>query len=425
MNKKVIFIIFIIIVLGIGAFLYYKGAIFSKEVLKLDILGPETAQVGEEVEYTVQYKNNGKFILEKPKLIFDLPENSLTEDGKTKFVQNLNDIYPGALEFVKFKGRLLGKDGDLKTAKAVISYTPKNITVRYESETTFITKIDANLITLSFDLPTKIEQGESLQYAINYFSNIDYPLDSLSIKIEPTSEFKIISASPKSLDNMEWKLETLNKAEGGRINISGDVLASAGQPLIFSTSLGRWKNGNFIIIKQVTSQVQVSKPSLSISQRAYYYDSDIQNSGPIPPQVSEPTTYTIGWEINNYFKGVKNVKVRAVLPENINLTGQIAPISQVSKFSFDSISREIVWFAGDIGANADITAPTKFYFQVSLTPNESQKGSVAPLIGVVQISGENEFVDTPITSQYLELDTGSPDDVNSGIVVARPPNPLD
>ena len=158
MSKKILLILFIIIVVVFGGFLYYREGMFSKEILKLEILGPDTAKIGDEIEYTVQYKNNGNFVLEQPKLTFILPDNSLTEDGKTILTQNLNDIYPGAQESVKFKARLLGKDGDLKTAKASLSYVPKNITAPFESNTTFITKIDSTPITLDFDLPTKAEQ---------------------------------------------------------------------------------------------------------------------------------------------------------------------------------------------------------------------------------------------------------------------------
>src|SRR3989344_2385623 len=184
MSKRIFLIIFIIIVVGFVVFLFYREGMFSKEILKLEILGPETAKIGDEIEYTVKYKNNGNFVLEKPKLTFILPDNSLTEDGKTMLVQNLNDIYPGNQDSVKFKARLLGKDGDLKTAKASLSYVPKNITATYESDTTFITKIDSTPFTLDFDLPTKVERGKNLQYSINYFSNVDYPLENLSIKID-------------------------------------------------------------------------------------------------------------------------------------------------------------------------------------------------------------------------------------------------
>lgn len=553
MSKKILLILVIIIVVVGSAFFLYRASMFSKEILRLEILGPDNAKVGEEIEYSVVYKNNGNFVLEKAKLTFILPDNSLTEDSRTMFIQNLNDIYPGNQQSVKFKARLLGKDGDFKTAKASVSYVPKNITATYESDTTFITKVDASPITLSFDLPTKAEQGKTLQYSINYFSNVDYPLENLSIKVDAVPGFDITSASPTSLDNSEWKLKTLNKAQGGRINIAGMVSGNNNQNLTFSASLGRWQSGNFIVIKQVSADVQVIQPllfisqqvngsasyvaspgetlryqifftnigstpfdglfavakldgqafdmstlqsddggqvqpndnmivwdqsqvaqlrhlgvqqqgqirfsvkvrsdwnpsatdgnsttisdsvnisqitqkftikvssGLIISQKGYFKSDDISNTGLIPPKVGKATTYTINWEIKNYFSQEKNVKVKATLPKNISLTGRIRPEDEMKNFSFDSASRQIVWSAGDIPAGTGVTGdPVTLSFQVSLTPDISQKGFVAQLIGPAQVSGENQFTNTIITSQDSGVDTSLPNDFSSsggGIVV--------
>ncbi len=521
---------------------------FSKEILKLEILGPNTAKIGDEIEYTVQYKNNGNFILQHAILTFELPDNSLTEDGKVIFTQNLNDINPGDQKSVTFKGRLLGNDGDLKIAKAALSYVPKNITATYESDATFTTKIDASPIVLDFDLPTRVEQGKDLQYSINYFSNVDYPLENLSIKINPTPGFDFESADPTSLDNSEWKLQTLNKSQGGRINITGKVSADVNQNLTFSAELGMWQDGNFIVIKQASVNVQVIQPlilinqkvngsdsyvaspgetlhyqifftnigstpfdgltmavkldslaldmstmqagnggqvqsgdnvilwnnskvqqlnhldaqeegevdfsvkvksdwdtsgtdvnnitindevdisqatqkftikvnsGLVLSQKGYYQSPDIQNSGPTPPQVGKTTTYTISWEIKNYFSNTNDVKVKATLPKNVSLTGHILPQGQSSNFSFDSVSREIVWSAGDVAAGTGVSGnPVTLSFQVSLIPDISQKGFPAQLIGLAQISGENQFTNTTITAEAPAVDTSLPDDFfNSG-----------
>ena len=104
------------------------------------------------------------------------------------------------------------------------------------------------------------------------------------------------------------------------------------------------------------------------------------------------------------------------MPENVSLTGQILPTNESSNFSFDSASREIVWSAGDIQAGTGVNGdPVSLYFQVSLTPNSSQKGSAAPLIGQAQITGENQFTNTTITTQDSGITTSLPDDfANSG-----------
>ena len=266
-KRNKIIIVVVVVALLIGGFLYLKGGIFSKEILKLEILGKDTAKAGDEIEYTIKYKNNGNFVLQSPKLTFDLPENSLTENTSVRTRQDLEDIYPGDEEFVKVKVRLLGKEGDLKVARASLSYVPKNLTARYESNTTFTTKLQDAPMTLDFDLPSKVEQGKELSYSINYFSNIDYPLENLSLKVDPVNGFEIISTDPKSLDGFEWKLKTLNKAQGGRITIKGKVLATKDQKLTFVAKLGKWQNGNFIVIKEKSVDVAVIQPLLYISQQ--------------------------------------------------------------------------------------------------------------------------------------------------------------
>src|SRR3989339_223381 len=546
MNKKTTFIILtVMLAVGLVIFLLYRSSMFSKGILRLEILGPEMAKIGDEIEYVVRYKNNGNFTLEKPKLIFYMPENSLTEDGKTIINQDLKDIYPGGEEIVKIKTRLLGKEGDLKTAKASLSYTPKNLTVKYESDTTFTTKIDSVPVTLDFDLPSKAEKGKSLQYSINYFSNVDYPLENLSLKISFASGFDFSSSDPVSLDNSEWKLQTLNKAQGGRVSIKGNISADASQNLTFSAELGMKQNGNFIVIKQATKDVQVIQPlllitqqingssdyvaspgetlnyqiffrnigstpfdnlfavvkidglafdlpslqvqdgqaqsndnmivwdstqapqlrrldvqqqaevdftikvksdwlpsvsdsenavitdtvnisqitqkfttkvnsGLAISQKGYYNDSGISNSGPIPPKAGKTTTYAINWEIKNYFSDAKNVKVKATLPAGVSLTGKITPQDESANFSYDSASHEIVWSAGDILAGTGVNGdPVTLSFQISLTPTNSQKGSAAQIIEQVQISGENQFTNTLTPAQDSGISTSLPDDFSN------------
>jgi hypothetical protein len=121
------------------------------------------------------------------------------------------------------------------------------------------------------------------------------------------------------------------------------------------------------------------------------------------------TFYTIAWNISNYSSDMKNVKVKATLPPNVSLTGQILPTTETSNFSFDSQSRQIVWSAGDIPAGTGVSGdPVALYFQVALTPAASQTGGAAPLIGSASVSGENQFTNSVANS--------STSGVNSGVV---------
>jgi len=83
MKKKTIIVIVLIAVLLITAgYWYYKETIFSKSILKLEILGPENIPMGQEFEYTIKYKNNSNFTLQEPRLDFEYPESTINQEGK-------------------------------------------------------------------------------------------------------------------------------------------------------------------------------------------------------------------------------------------------------------------------------------------------------------------------------------------------------
>lgn len=253
--------------IGIAGFYYYHRNLYSRETLKLEILGPETAKMGEEIEYVVKYKNNGKVRLEEPRLIFEYPEHSLpTEQENLRITKELPDIYPGEEKSFHFKTRLFGKQGETKKARAFMSYRPKNLKVHYESETTFITQIEIVPITFEFDLSSRVESGRGLKFYLNYFSQVDYPLADISIRVEYPTGFQYIESSPPALEENNWDISFLNKTEGGRIEIEGILTGEVGEQKVFSATLGIWQEGELVVLKEIMKGVEIIEPSLHISQ---------------------------------------------------------------------------------------------------------------------------------------------------------------
>lgn len=548
------FIIFLIIVItlavGIVGFWYWKRNTYSKDILKLEILGPAEVAIAQEVEYTVKYKNNGNVRLEDPRLIFEFPENTLLPEGMTRrqeiSAEELGgDIYPGAENTFAFKGRLFGKEDDIKTAKVWLSFKPKNIKARYESANTLNTKIKSVPLTFDFDLPSKAEAGRDFKFSLNYFSALNYPLTNLGIKIDYPQNFEFIESTPKSLAKNEWEIPLLNRAEGGRIEIKGKLLGEAKEQKIFMATLGIWQEDDFILLKEATQGVEITKPGLNVFQmingddnytanagdllhyeiffrntgeepftdlflvarlegnafdlgtiksdvgqfnsgdnsiiwdwrkvgklrflnqgeegkvefwvnlkedlqvdnpqgrnfsvkdtvlvsqtkeefitkinskvavlqKVYFQDEIFGNSGPIPPRSGETTTFTIIWQAQNYYNDLKNVKIKAILPANVYLTGKIYPEESVSKFALDSKSREIVWTVKDSeimeAGTGVVNNPPMIAFQVALTPAFEQKGRTAQIIGEARLTGEDQWTEIIIEKRASAVDTTLPDD---------------
>lgn len=265
------FLVFIVIVLlaGVGAvgYWYWQQNQYSKEILKLEILGPELAQLGEEVEYSVKFKNNGKVRLEGPELTFEYPQNAIPQEGESqRVVKTLEDIYPGEERIVEFKARVFGKENDILKANAWLTYRPKNLKAQYESKTSTSCQIKFTPLTLDFDLPSKTEQGEEFEFSLNYFSNLDYILENLRVKIVYPEDFNFLSSQPRALDETEWLLPSLSKVDGGRITISGTLEGEESEKKIFQAQLGMVIDGEFIPLKEAVQPVEIITPTFYISQ---------------------------------------------------------------------------------------------------------------------------------------------------------------
>ena len=543
-------IIILIVILSVAGFWYYQRNIYSKESLRLEILGPEEAEMAQEIEYIVKYKNNGNIRLEEPKLIFEYPENSIVigeqnsaenqeasikEKESLRQEKKLEDIYPGQEQTFHFKARLLGNESEAKIAKVWLSYKPKNLKTRYESTTTFTTLIKSVPLTFEFDFPSKIDSGRKTVFRLNYFSNIDYPISDLRIKIEYPSGFEFFESQPKSIGKTEWDVPVLNRAEGGRIEISGILRGNIQESKIFKASLGIWQEGEFVLLKEAVKGIEITRPSiflscqingspqytaqpgdylnyevffkntgeeslenlflvvqlegealdfntiqtgigqfqkdsnsiiwdhvafprlrllgsmeegkvefwikvkddlavknplirakvslsqaqeefiikintkLAISQKGYFNEGPFKNYGLLPPQVGSATTYTIFWQAKNFYNDVKNLKVKANLPPQVRLTGEISP--KEAKFSFDPASREIVWEIGELAAGSGISSSgPEISFQVALTPDLSQRGKTAQLILQAKIIGEDIWTGEIVEAVAGQVTTSLPDD---------------
>ncbi len=272
MRSKV-FLILLIILIGLAglSFFIWQRNTYSKEVVKLEIIAPQEADVGEAIEYLIRIKNNGSVKLEDPQLIFELPSHSFAEENQgSKIIKTKKDfdgaIYPGEEKIFRIRAQLFGREGEAKEAKAILSYRPKNLTATYISTTSAVTIIKSIPLSFDFNLPSKIAAGKAFNFSINYFSSLDYPLNDVSIKVYYPVGFVFVESDPKGVANNEWTISVLNKAEGGKINIKGILHGEAGEERIFRAELGVWQDTDFVVLKTIEKRVEIIEPSLYIDQ---------------------------------------------------------------------------------------------------------------------------------------------------------------
>jgi hypothetical protein len=270
--KKILIILAIsILVVGAISFWYLNRNTYSRETLKVEIIGPEKVTVGSEIEYIVKFKNNGDVRLEDAKLTFEYPKYSEPAEGfalrEIVSEDELGTIYPGEEKTFSFKGKVFGREGETRSANAWLSYRPNNLNASYESQSSLTSVVKEVPLTFNFDIPSKIESNDQFDFRINYFSNMEYPVSDLIVKVFYPGGFEFISSNPSTLEKTEWELGSLSKAEGGRIEVNGRLVGDVRESKIFRGEIGIWREGEFVLLKDVVQNTEIVEPSIYIIQQ--------------------------------------------------------------------------------------------------------------------------------------------------------------
>ncbi|MDK2949155.1 MAG: hypothetical protein PWQ56_320 [Patescibacteria group bacterium] len=355
MKKRTIIFLIILIAAGVFAYLSWQNMSFSKEVLRIEILAPEKTNVGEEIEYIVKFKNNGNIRLENPELIFEYPESSVISNGgqiKTMSSSELGgDIYPGEERVFKFSAVLLGKERDVRIAKASISFQPKDLKTRSEVSTTFTTILGETPINISIEAPSKVGTGKALSLRVDYSSNVDYPLTDLTCYVTYPSGFDFLYSQPRGIDNTQFDIALLGGASSGRIDISGILNGEASEQKVFKAKIGIWQNGNFILLKEVIKGVEISSPSIYLTQRVnnnsdyaaspgekLHYEIIFQNIGD-----QELKDLALITRVDNRYVDMESIEAEGATIEDGSIIWEAKDISELSSLEIGQIGKVEFW----------------------------------------------------------------------------------
>src|SRR3989344_6136456 len=228
MSKKILITLSILALFMAGILAWYwQRNTYSREYLKLEILAQEEAAGGEEITYVVTYKNNGDFLLEQLVLTFEFPAGAVFAEGnQRRQTKDLEELYPGQEKSEEFKARLFGRQGERKEARAFLTYRPKNLSARYEAQTSSITTLSSSPLALEWDIPQSVENLKEFDFSLRYSSTSEYPLTDLFVKVEYPEGFEFISSLPVSVGSQEWNIGQLDKDEEGKISLKGNLQGS-------------------------------------------------------------------------------------------------------------------------------------------------------------------------------------------------------
>ena len=421
------------------------GINVNSSPIDLEITGPQKISSGDAVDYQIKYTNTGKEDFDNIKIKIDYPDN-FTYSRSDRLTLGGNNIwYIGRLAAgqsgqIVVSGKLEGNRDEVKNAKVYIGADDQGQFVSYNEEQTSTT-IEAAPIEITQAVNGSnnyiAKAGDLLRFQIIYRNadNIDLRNVVLSEKMDsPILDYSTLKLTKGSFDPnskvITWNgvdYPTLkNLATGQRGEVDFSIMVKDVIPVEAAN------DKNFVIsaIAKMDSQdIQTAISSnkivsgnnmdikldskLVLDMKGYYKDSAIANSGPIPPKVGTPTTYTIHWKVMDVSNDVTDAKVTASLPAGATMTGKVSPDD--GSLTYNSRNNSLVWDIGNLAAGTGVlNDPKEMAFQVQITPAPNQLDQPIPLVGVATFSATDTFTGDAFSATADKKDTTLTEDPSIG-----------
>jgi len=278
--------------------------------------------------------------------------------------------------------------------------------------------------------------GDTLNYSLSYANKSDSPLNDVTIMAVLRGDFldwsslKDAKKGTQGDNTITWTKEqipalaTLAPGEEGVIDFSIGVRPYNSSDLGKSFTVTSYSQFNVnnrqggLNDSKSNNIITKINSDLNLTEKVLYFDENNTpvGSGPLPPKVNEKTTVKVYWTLENNLHGLSGTQVITKLPDYVSYDNK-SNVS-VGNLSFDETSRLVTW---NIGALPVSTYQAKADFNISVTPNASQRNSLLVLLSGSTITAIDDDTKSTITKKTRSKTTKLEDDdiaslSNSGLV---------
>lgn len=337
-------IIFCIVAVGIGAYLFFNGAnLISANNIDIQISGPVSIPGGEPVSFDITSTNKNNVDLQLVDMTVNFPAGSTDPTDSTKSLQTyqklIGDMASGASSKQTVQAIIFGEENTQKTISVTLAYSIKGSSAVFTKTQTYDVLINSSPISVSVSSFKQITSGQEFDLTVDLKSNSQETLKNVILKSEYPFGYTFLSANlPPQTDKATWKIGDIPPGADRSIVIHGKLQGEDSDTRVFHFTVGSGSQpGATQIATEYTSQsedITIEKPFISL---AVTVDSD-QSSGDHVGQFDSPEQVTITW-FNNLSTVASNVTVDAKLSG----TAYDRTVVRPDFGFFRSSSDDIIW----------------------------------------------------------------------------------
>ena len=427
-----------------------SNAIFTKIIttqvilktppIAVTVSGPGILSIGQNGTYIFIVKNNSATTSIPSVLTVLLPTNFTVESTEPKpnprsMSWSINPLVKGATQTITVVGSFDGKKGDTGTLLAKVGSrgdSVSDIGIVYSSVTTDVT-LRASPLVLTTNIANDIGVSDSIKYGdkmrlvLNYTNGSLEPLEDLSIVVTLSGDavmYNSVDPTTGYYDSIA-KTITWNKAifpdfavippnGQGTLQVLLPIVAKGTNSPVLKiavTGIASSKVSDDVIA--VVTKTYAVSGNASLVASTQYKTSSFANTGPIPPQPNQETTYTANLRVSAQ-NAIGNTKVSFTLPAYVTWRNVTSDQSVV----YESKTRTVTWNIGHIDQGKSVMTD----IGLSVKPSQSHVGQSPVITSGIILDADEEASRIHLKSTLSPLTTVIKNEnwtENPSIVVGR------
>jgi len=331
-----------LVLIGIAGFIYaLNQQRFSDRRVILEVKGESQVSAGEELSYTLTYRNDNLVALENATITVEVPkaltDSSLSILGQEKSEireYSLGELAPRAKGEITIKGRLIGEQGSIHTIKAILNYKPSILSSSFDTKTEFATTIADSPVIIDIVAPLESVSGDTVNYVVTVNNKGISDLKDLELRLEYPDSFAFVSSNIPATGNEQNTFAISNlKAKGSfSVTVTGNLGGNIEEIKILKAQIGENKQGVFTLYANSQNSTKLGSPYVSVVQKV--------NPASGIAVAGENLEYTVTIRNNTQIRigeGLLKVRLDSNLLDITKLKAQGA--------DFDAGSNTIIWRA--------------------------------------------------------------------------------
>ena len=395
----------------------------SSTPLSVSVDAQSEAVAGKPITLTLAVRSNATIPLTNVALVASLPFGFTVTNSSIPFLGStfaLGTLQPGASKTVTLTGTLDGQEGEQRVFHFAVGTTKstadQTLAVSYMTQDASVVvaaPFIATTLSLNGDQGTvsTLAPGAIQNVTVAYINKLLTSVTNATVEITLSgtavdyTSIQTTSGFYRSADHTivfsrdsDSALAQLAPGASGVGAFSFSTLPTGALTTVpsvtFTISVSGTRVGQTNVPETVSAtSVKTVKLAtvVAVSAATLHTSGPISNTGPIPPMVDVATTYTVVWAASTKGSAVADGLVTATIPVYVAYTGKT---SGTGVFTYDNKSRTLTWKPGDLPQGGS----SQGYFQVSLTPSLSQRGSAPTLMGPLTFGGYDRFAGVPVSA---------------------------